>query len=510
MQVVTKKMKPVVEYCRDRIRRRLNLSITPDIQIQVRKFEGPDRGGHYKIQPNTWNIIEPAEFWCETGYFKKVVGQLRKEYPQLHRDTNWRIPLKPFLIEPIISFGSSAMKVTGGINWIVTGVLKNKEKYCAVLDVEVRPMFRKCGLADLMKHTEMELARREKCDFIQTWHWAGNPNFNAAIVPGLKIGFTFYHGQSHDGDAYEDRGYVHLRHYFDGTKKRSVQVKMKDGKVFSSPVDNHAIIDYLEACPNRYPGRMINNIEEYGKSKVRNKKFRHGVENVKRDSERQRIFIAKGTAGFEYTRQRNTYRIGDNISFYPILQIDHCQKSGQNAPCLNHVVYNIYEFCFKVDIAHSTKDTDGMMRDDYILELPPNLKVCCHDWNKENKFIVDQWYEGHGRLAIGDHRESTCDKPPSHVQDIRIAGKLIGISDDLLQRDFLTKYAHQFKRFRYGKDVYGDEDALEWFGYYRDFKKFKKNVSSYTMNAMEYESTDSPEPQGYSPKLIFCIEITAP
>ena len=60
------------------------------------------------------------------------------------------------------------MKVTGGINWLVMGVLKNKEKYCAVLDMEVRPLFRKCGLANLMKHTELELAKREKCDFIHT------------------------------------------------------------------------------------------------------------------------------------------------------------------------------------------------------------------------------------------------------------------------------------------------------------------------------------------------------
>lgn len=264
--MVTKKMKPVVEYCRDRIRRRLKLSILPDIQIQIRNFKGSDGGNHYRIQPNASNIIEPAEFWCVNGYFRKVVGQLRKEYSQLHRDTDWRIPLKPFLIEPLISFGSSAMKVTGGINWLVMGVLKNQEKYCAVLDVEVRPMFRQCGLANLMKHVELEVAGREKRDFIQTWHWVDNPNFNAAIVPGLRRGFTLYHGQPNDGDAYEDQGHVHLRYYFDRTKRRCVQVKMKGGKVFVCPVDNQAIIDNLEACPNRYPGRMLRSIEVYDTS----------------------------------------------------------------------------------------------------------------------------------------------------------------------------------------------------------------------------------------------------
>ena len=499
--MVTKKIEPVVEYCRNRIRRRLDLSILPDIQIQVRNFEGPDRGGYYKIRPNVWNIIEPAEFWCETGYFKKVVGQLRKEYPQLHRNTNWRIPLKPFLIEPIISFGSSALKVTGGINWIVTGVLKNKEKYCAVLDVEVRPMFRKCGLADLMKHTEMELARREKCDFIQTWHWAGNPNFNAAIVPGLKRGFTLYHGQSHDGDVYEDRGYVHLRYYFDGTKKRSVQVKTKDGKVFLSPVDNYAIIDYLEACPNRYPGRMINNIDEYGKSKVKIKKVKHGVENVKRDSDRQRIFIAEGTAGFEYTRQRNTYRTGDTLSFCPAVRIDCCEKSNKNQAYLNHVFDNIYEFHFKpISMLHSK---DPLMRsgEDYVLEISKDLRffysTIHQDKDRRFRLKIGQWYKGCGTLSIGNHRDSICDKAPSLMKDALTTGKLVGISEKLINEDTWGNYQKQVKRLNCGK------------GTYRDMEEFKLDMLSPSMKKpVEFQSTDLPEPCCYFTELIFCIDIT--
>ena len=497
----------MIEYCQDRIRRRMNLSITPDIQVKIKNFEGPDSKGRYKIQPNEWNIIEPAEFWCDIGYFKKVIGQLREEYPQLYKDTNWRTPLTSFLIEPIISLGSSAMKVTGGINWLVMGVLKNKEKYCAVLDMEVRPLFRKCGLANLMKHTELELAKREKCDFIHTWHWAGNPNFNAAIVPGLKRGFTLYHGQPNDGELYEDRDHVHLRYYFDRTKKRCVRAKTNDGKVFMSPVDNHAIIDYLEACPNQYPGRMIHRVEEYSKAKAKIKKIRNRVENFKEDSGRQRIFIAEGAAGFEYTRHRNTYRVGDTLSFYPVLQLDHFKKSSLNEPYLKHVIYNIYEFCFKVDTLHHIEDADGTIRNDYIMELLPYLKVCLHDWKKQSKFIVDQWYEGYGRLTIGDHRKSIYSTPPSFVQDILIKGKLIGISDDLIQRDFAMKYSHEVENYRYGKDVYCDEDALEWFGYYKDLKKFKTNISSYTMNPVEYESTDTTVPVGYSPILIFGIEI---
>jgi len=499
--VVTKKIETVVEYCRNRIRRRLNLSILPDVQIQIRNFEGPDRGGHYKIRPNAWSIIEPAEFWCETGYFKKIVGQLHKEYPQLHRDTNWRIPLKPSLIEPIISFGSSAMKVTGGINWIVTGVLKNKEKYCAVIDVEVRPMFRKCGLANLMKHMEIELAKREKCDFIQTWHWADNPNFNAAIVPSLKREFTLYHGQSHDGDAYEDRGYVHLRYYFDETKKRSVRVKTKDGKVFSSPVDNYAIIDYLEACPNRYPGRMINNIEEYGKSKLKVRKVKHGVENVRRDSGRQRIFIAEGAAGFEYTMQRNAYRTGDTLSFCPAVRIECCEKSDKNQSYLNHVFDNIYEFHFKpISMLHSK---DPLMRsgEDYILEVSKDLRffysTIQQDKDRRFRLKIGHWYKGCGALSIGNHRDSIYDKAPSLMKEALTTGKLAGISEKLTNECTWTKYKNQVKHLNCGKDTH------------RDMEEFKPDIfSPWMKKPVEFQSTDLPEQCCNFTELIFCIDIT--
>jgi hypothetical protein len=499
----TEKTEQIIKYCQDRIRRRMNLSITPDIEVKIRNFEGPDSKGFYKIQPNAWNIIEPSEFWCEAGYFQKVIGQLRNEYPQLYRDTNWRIPLTSVLIEPIISFGSSSMKVTGGINWLVMGVLKNKEKYCAVLDVEVRPLFRKCGLANLMKQTEIEIAGRNNCDFIHTWHWTGNPDFNAAIVPGLKNGFTLYHGKPGDGEMYENRGHVHLRYYFDRIKKRYVQVKTKDGKTFLSPVDNDAIIDYLEASPSQYPGRMIQSVEEYSlaKSKVVRNQNKH-MENTKDGQDRQRIFIAEGAAGSEYTRQRNTYRIGDILTFCPVLKIDRFKKSNQHVTYLKHVIYNIYEFCFKVDSLHCVEESDGLTRNDYIMDLLPGLKACYQDWKRQGKFNVNQYYEGYGRLSIGDYRESTGSKPLDYVQNILAKGKLIGIANDLIQKDFSTKYSRQMKQFRYGKHTYCDEDALEWFGYYRCLDEFMLNISGYLKNPVEVESTDSSNDM-----LIFCIDI---
>jgi len=67
----------------------LNLGILPEIQIKIRLFAGPDSCGCYKLPPNDWNIIEPAEFWREKSHFKMVIEDFAREYPQLSKDTNW-------------------------------------------------------------------------------------------------------------------------------------------------------------------------------------------------------------------------------------------------------------------------------------------------------------------------------------------------------------------------------------------------------------------------------------
>lgn len=319
METVMKKTESIIEYCRTRIRRRMYLNILPDIDVKIRNFEGPDGGGHYKIQPNQWNVIEPSEFWREEGYFNRIKAALKEEYSQLYKDTDTdrKVPFSAYLIEPIVSFGSSAMKISGSFNWVIMGVLKTGEKYCAILDVEVRPLLRRCGLMTLMKQAELELAKREKCDFIHTWHASDNPDFNAAIVPGLKRGFILYHGASEDGEEYEDRGCVHLRYYLDRTKRRHVRVEFNDGKEFMSSEENNAIIHYLESCPDKYPGKTIRRIEEYGQAntKVKRKREKLITENALGEAGKQRIYIAEGSVGFEYTRQRNTYRVGDILSF---------------------------------------------------------------------------------------------------------------------------------------------------------------------------------------------------
>ena len=506
-----KKTESIIEYCRNRIRRRMYLNILPDVAVKIRNIGGPNGSGHYKIQPNEWNVIEPSEFWREEGYFNRFKAALKEEYSQLYKDTDRKVLLSAYLIEPIVSFGSSAIKISGGLNWVIVGVLKNGEKYCAVLDVEVRPLLRRCGLMTLMKQAEIELAEREKCDFIQTWHRSDNPDFNAAIVPGLKRGFILYHGPSGDGEDYEERGCIHLRYYFDRIKRRNVRVEFKAGKEFVSPEENSAIIHYLESCADKYPGRTIRRIEEYGQANIRakRKKTKLITENGKGEQSKQRIYIAEGSVGFEYTRQRNAYRAGDVVSFCPVILIDQYEKSDQDEPYMKHVIYNIYEFNFMPISMVYFEHPDGTTRQHYVLEISPGLRLfyTTRESSQRRCLKVDRWYKGYGRLSIGDHRDSAYVKTPSTGKDILKIGKLISISEDLIQRDFSTRYSNQVKRFRYGKDVHCDEDALEWFGYYRDLDEFKINVASYLDTPVEYESTDSPEPVGYSPNLIFCMEI---
>lgn len=501
-----KKMKSLIEYSQSRIKKRLYLRICPDISLKIRKFKGPDGSGHYRIESNKWDVIEPSESLFHEGCFNRVKGQLEEEYPQLYRDTDRSISFQAYLIEPIVCIGSTAVKISGGFNCVIMGVLKSGEKYSAILDVMVCPMLRRCGLMSLMKHAEIELANREKCDFIQTFHASDNPDFNAAIVPSLKRGFILYHGEDTDGEDYEDKGFVHLRYYIDPEKRRNVAVGFKGGKELMSPEDNESIIHYLEGCPDMYSGKTIRKIEAYGKAMDQRGKTKVS-ESREEASDTRRIFIAEGMTGFAYARQRNTYRVGDTLSFCPQLKIDHCVNSRQTSPYLRHIIYNIYEFVFKPDALFYCKIPDGSSRKDYLVELFPGFTVYCSTWKEKPFLTVGRWYEGYGRLDIRGHHDTAGCKTPFHIKDIVRTGKLVGISENLMQKDFAIKHCHQVKKFRYGKDVFSDEDAIEWFGYYRDLEEFKMKVSSYLENPVEYESTDSPEPAGYSPQLIYCVEI---
>lgn len=255
----------IIERCRGKIREKLDLRDLPEITIHVRRFDGPNRCGHYRLPENKDHVDEPAEFLRDSRWFDKVIQQFKENYYHLPHNTRKDIPYEVYLIEPLIRLGNAV--IAGGLNWVIMGILKSGEKYAAIKDVEVRPMLRGCSLMTLMTHAEMDLAKESGCDFIHTWHFHDNPDFLAAAVPELEAGFMFYRGDARDGEYYEDERCVHLRYYLDREKMKNAKVHFKDGKVFESPGDNTEIIHHLRVFvknnPGKLPGKEIMNIQEY-------------------------------------------------------------------------------------------------------------------------------------------------------------------------------------------------------------------------------------------------------
>lgn len=254
----------IIERCLIKIQEKLGLASPPEISISVRHYEGPDRGGRYRLPAHKVHVDEPAEALRDSGWFDDVIHQFKESY-YLPYITRKDVPYEVYLVEPLIRLGRSV--ISGGLNWIIMGVLKSGEKYAAIKDVEVRPTMRGCGLMALMTQYEIELAKERGCDFIHTWHSKDNPSFLCAVIPELNAGFTFYRGSENDGESYEDEGCVHLRYYLDRQKIRNVSVKFADGKKFESPRDNAKIVNHLIMFVRKNPhiltGKKIASIEEY-------------------------------------------------------------------------------------------------------------------------------------------------------------------------------------------------------------------------------------------------------
>lgn len=242
--------------CRQRIREKFRLKNLPKVIVKLRPFKR-NANGRYKLSAAGADTILSSESLLPAGYFNSAVGTFQETYPQLWNDTHKSIYLKLCLMEVYVTIGQ--VDIPAGYNWLVSGVLKTGERYCAICDVMVWEIFRGCGVMTLLKREEIEWARQMKCDFIQTWHAAENPDFNSAIIPGLKNGFVLYHGL--DDGEYEESGCIHLRYYFERKKFRNVQVLFRDGKVLQSPRQNEAIIKHLLKF-KKYPGKSILQIKK--------------------------------------------------------------------------------------------------------------------------------------------------------------------------------------------------------------------------------------------------------
>ena len=216
-------------------------------KIKICSFHRPDQG------------IELFEY---TELRNTPIKELHQSYCQLDNDRIKDGKNNSFMIEVRVEFPRE-LTIVAGYEWAFLGRLKTKDKFLAVLNLKVRRIFRGCGLSTLIKFKELDLARKQTCDFIQTYHAADNPYFLSAISPSLNQGFVLYHGRPTGIEAYEEEGYIHLRKYLKRKTRPDIKVTFKDGTVFKSNKENHLILEHLKNAKG-LPGRHILKIEEYG------------------------------------------------------------------------------------------------------------------------------------------------------------------------------------------------------------------------------------------------------
>ncbi len=259
--------------CSERIKAKLDLIQAPQIGILERSFNRLPDGWNYELK-KVKNIIEPVDQYYRSSFFDvndeplNPVMEFQSMYPHLFYLSDKNGPYEIQVTEVIINLGK--IKVSAGMNQTITSTLKNGRKCTAVMMLEVRELFRRCGLATLLKISEVAKARRDKCDIIQTFHESNNRHFAGAIIPSLRNGFILYHGPNKCGEGYEESGYIHLRRYLTGNFYSEVTM---DGmaKPIISPDQNSVIINHLKESRKINKGLLFTKIGKPKKKRSRKK-----------------------------------------------------------------------------------------------------------------------------------------------------------------------------------------------------------------------------------------------
>jgi hypothetical protein len=218
------------------------------------------------------------------------------------------------------------------------------------------------------------------------------------------------------------------------------------------------------------------------------------------------LFMDEGIHGFDSkVREKTVRNVGDGISFIPSLSNVEYRKSFKAAPYLQHIAFDIYKLRFKPIGLHYVDwgpQCGGCYL--YVIETYPNLKFChtvlTHEFKRRN-FHLHQWYEGYGLLSNRGFPDGN--QHHSLFDGLTISGQIDEMFENHLCRDF-GNYAGRVKKFRYGKDVYCYEDALQWYGYYDNLTKFK-DISSRLMRLARRFDTIEPESNAHS--IIYRVTI---
>jgi hypothetical protein len=256
--------------CEKKLRKNLGLRYPPKVSVVNRNYQGREdfaEVARTKLSICSFtgsdDVSEPSEYNDIEEFLYTPMETLKNLYCQLNHDrikgiTNY----KSYLIETHVEFAGN-QTVSAGYDWVFLGKLSNEDRFCSVLSLFVRDMFKGCGLSSLVKWKEIELANKNRCDFIQTYHEADNPYFIAAITPSLKHNFVLYHGKKTAGEKYEGAGYIHLRKYLTRKPRSDVAVEFSNRQIFRSNKENSLILEYLKKC-GETSGEEIVRIEQYG------------------------------------------------------------------------------------------------------------------------------------------------------------------------------------------------------------------------------------------------------
>ncbi len=217
------------------------------------------------------------------------------------------------------------------------------------------------------------------------------------------------------------------------------------------------------------------------------------------------IYRAGGMLASNPGKDHKMFYVGEKIQFYPQIVIDQYKAVETVEPYLRHVIYDVFEFSFTPVNKYFNNVNDDSYH--YLIEIFPNLILFCFNWTKPCKSYlqVGQRYEGYGQLSnCGDASEENRFIPSSAMRSIYRSGIVRGITENLLMKDYSRDIAPTRKQFRYGNGVSCYEDALEWYGYFRDVEEFRTRTLIYREKSIQYNGTDE---LSQTSSIVFCVDM---
>lgn len=240
--MASKSYDPQKQQCAARLKEKLDLSETPGIIITGNSGDSYQAANGLRALESSGRIsVHPPGYYSWFGGYDEL---LKAEYYKLYYDLDKSKNRAPYILT--LTLEHNGKKETAGYKWFYEGRLKSGESFLAIFFVYLFETFRGCGLAQLLKLSEITAAGELGCDFIQTYLEPHRPFFYASLIPNLKNGFVFWPGISHREEIYTaGERFLHLRKYLRRSTDQPIEVSFNDGLTFITPRENDRLIEYL-------------------------------------------------------------------------------------------------------------------------------------------------------------------------------------------------------------------------------------------------------------------------